>query len=190
MTIAEAQKIFGLDNTATPEFIVETIESKLFTLKQEVLQKFMVPSLLKNKLVILKQLSEAENLLDTENSHPVENQHSWTSQPADKVDFLEQYEQRLSQIKLDVMNSQNFSTFTAATESLILCQEYFMVLFKLFFSDHYEALPEEVNTREIIDTGQLLVHIKTPNEKKDFSWAIEKELARIDKIQRLKTTPN
>lgn len=186
MTITEAQKIFGLDNSASQESILETIESKLFTLKQEILQKYMVPSLLKYKLALLRQLSEAENLIDPGNSHAIDTQHPWTTQPDDRVDFLEQYEQRLSQIKLDVMNSQNFSTFTAATESLILCQEYFMVLFKLFFSDHYEALPEEVNTREIIDTGRLLVFIKNPDEKTDMSWAIEKELARIDKIQRLK----
>jgi len=186
MTIEEAQKIFGLENTATPEIIIETIESKLFTLKQEVMQKYMVPSLLKNKMSSLSHLSRAENLLNTMNSHSIDIQHRWTSQPLDKVDFLEQYEQKSSQIKLDVMNSQNFSTFTEATESLILCQEYFMILFKLFFSDHYEALHEEVNTRELIDTGQLLFHIKNPDEKKDFSWAIEKELARIDKIQRLK----
>lgn len=186
MEVKEALRLFNLNGDEQQEVIAENIESELFRIKQEAIQKYMVPGLLKNKLTQWKLLAEAEQSLVPDQNYDSGSQHSWTSQPNDKIDFLEQYEQRLSQIKLDVMNAAHHAAFVAAAENLILCQEYFMVLFKLFFSDHYEALPEEVNTREIIDTGQLLVFLKSPETSKDQSWSIEKELARIDKIQSLK----
>jgi hypothetical protein len=53
------------------------------------------------------------------------------------------------------------------------------------FSEHYSALPEEVNTRDMIDTGKLILQLKAGNPDDKMAWEIEKELARISKIQQL-----
>lgn len=71
-------------------------------------------------------------------------------------------------------------------QALILTQEYYMVLFRMLYNEFSEALPEEVNTREMIDTGKLLLalHLGTLDER--TVWDIEKgEIARIEKIQEL-----
>lgn len=184
MTKAEALRIFGVTEEYDREQLTEHIENKMFELKKECMQKYMVPSLIKNKIRIVEEFIEAESTLN-DVQHEVPALEAWKEQPTDKIQFLEQYERHISKLRLSVMNAPDFVQLKSTLQSLILCQEYFMVLFRLFFSDHYEALPEEVNTREIIDTGQLLHNLKAEDSGKDMSWAIEKELARIDKIQRL-----
>jgi hypothetical protein len=44
-------------------------------------------------------------------------------------------------------------------------------------------LPEEVNSREMLDTGKLLVALKNDQVDNKMSWAIEREISRIKKIQ-------
>jgi len=68
---------------------------------------------------------------------------------------------------------------------IILSQEYYMALFKMLFNEYAEALPEEVKSREIIDTGKLLQALKTNQVDNKIVWAIEREITRIDRITRL-----
>jgi hypothetical protein len=60
-----------------------------------------------------------------------------------------------------------------------------MLRFTEFFSEYSEALPEEVNSREIIDTGKLLLTLKQNQIDNKMSWAIEREISRIKKIRAL-----
>jgi hypothetical protein len=58
-----------------------------------------------------------------------------------------------------------------------------MQLFIDVFSEYSEALPEEVNSREIIDTGKLLLALKQKQIDNKMSWAIEREISRIKKLR-------
>jgi hypothetical protein len=55
----------------------------------------------------------------------------------------------------------------------------------MLFNEYAEALPEEVKSREIIDTGKLLQALKTNQVDNKIVWAIEREITRIDRITRL-----
>jgi hypothetical protein len=179
---------FGLLPAANAEEIENAIEEKLFSLKQEVLQKYMVPVLLNKKLQQIQDLMLAEFVLNKtmtqnhETSPPV-----WSDNPDNKIVLLEQYEKQISALKLALMESRTFHQVHKIIQSFILCQEYYMVLFRILFNEYAEALPEEVNTREMIDTGKLLVALKSGEPDNKQTWEIEREIARIDKIKNLKS---
>lgn len=180
---------FGLTPNASAEEIENAIEEKLFALKQEVLQKYTVPVLLNKKLQQLQDLMIAEFVLNEtitqnhETAPPV-----WSDNPDNRIVLLEQYEKQISALKLALMESKTFHQVHKIIQTLILSQEYYMVLFRILFNEYAEALPEEVNTREMIDTGKLLQALKAGEPDNRQTWEIEREIARIDKIRNLKTT--
>jgi hypothetical protein len=99
--------------------------------------------------------------------------------------MISQYEEQISHLKLEVMNSRTFHQLHRVMKALVLAQEYYMVLFRMLFNEFSEALPEEVNTREMIDTGKLLLALKSGQLEERMIWDIEREIARIEKIQML-----
>jgi hypothetical protein len=97
--------------------------------------------------------------------------------------MLESYESALSNLKLAVMNSASFNHLSKTLNALIDLQENYMHRFLMLFKEYSEALPEEVNSREMLDTGKLLVALKNDQVDNKMSWAIEREISRIKKIQ-------
>jgi len=181
----EARKLFGLDEKADMEETINAIEERLLQLKNEVLQKYMVPTLLRNKVQMITQYSLAEQELKGEDVKDYDIQ-SWSGKPTDRITFIEEYESHISRLKLEMMNGASFSHLKKLVESLALTQDYYMVLFRMLFNEFSEALPEEVNTRQIIDTGKLLLALRNGNLDNKQTWEIELEIARIDKLQKLK----
>jgi hypothetical protein len=187
MEKAEALKIFDLTSSAEKEDVLNAIEENLFQLKKEILQKYMVPALLQKKLQQIQELMIAEYVLHSElasNEEP--SPLPWTENPTDRIVLLEQYEKQISMLKLSLMDSKSFHQVHKIILALILTQEYYMVLFRILFNEFSEALPEEVNTREMIDTGKLLTALKAGELDNKQTWEIEREIARIDKIRNLK----
>jgi hypothetical protein len=83
------------------------------------------------------------------------------------------------------MNASGYRQLMDVIAELIDLQEAYMELFKEQFNEYSEALPEEVNTRDMIDTGVLLQGLKAGDLHAHMIWNIERELARISKIQKL-----
>jgi hypothetical protein len=189
MERSEALHHFGLTTAASAEDIEQAIEEKLFALKNEILQKYMVPVLLSKKLQQIQGFMIAEYVLNSaltanlESAPPV-----WSDNPNDRIILLEQYEKQISILKLALMESKTFHQIHRIIQSFIISQEYYMVLFRILFNEFAEALPEEVNTREMIDTGKLLQALKAGEPDNRLTWEIEKEIARIDKLRSLKTS--
>jgi hypothetical protein len=181
-------ELLGLNNDDDRETVAERLEEMRFALKNEVLQKYMVPMLLRKKDPQIEEYMQAEalvlgsSLLDA--ASPPE---SWNSLPKDRIAFLEQYESRLSELKLRVMQACSFTELKGVVDALVVTQEYYMALFKLLFNEFAEALPEEVNSREIIDTGKLLQVLRQGEIDNKTAWAIEREITRIDRIHGLKS---
>lgn len=181
-----ALKLFEILPASTSDEIISAIEDKLFAMKNEVLLKYMVPKLLNKKTDQLALIIAAEAQLNPIVLKPKpHDNYAWTNQPENRIEFLEQYESNLSALKLGVMNCISFQELNDLIRSLILTQEYYMVLFKIMFNEFSEALPEEVNTRDMIDTGKLLLSMKNGDPDDKQTWEIEREIARIEKIQRL-----
>jgi len=158
-------------------------EEKLFEWKQDILQKYMVPSLLRSKQKIVGQLIAAEQALSITDA----NEHFQLEEPllsdSGKIDFLESYESELSSLKLQLMNSTSFKQLEGVLSRIIDLQEKYMLRFTQLFNEYSEALPEEVNSREIIDTGKLLLALKQNQIDNKMGWAIEREISRIKKLR-------
>jgi hypothetical protein len=173
--------LLNVSADASTEQWQEIYESKIFEARNDMLQKFAVPSLIRKKNKSLEALVHAEN----ESSYSTHETPFSSSALADKIEFLERYEEKMSELRLALTAADSFTKLSKIAASLALQQDYYMMLFTLYFSEHYRALPEEVNTRDMIDTGKLILQLKAGNPDDKMSWEIEKELARIQKIHQL-----
>jgi len=172
-----------LDEQADTEMIQTAMEEKLLAAKKEILTLLPVPSLIKKRQLNLSMWIDAETITSASSSEG--NQIARESQidkAQDRIAFLESYEQLMSVIKLEVMNSASFKGLSEVISEALRLQTAYMTGFKKFFSEYTEALPEETKSREMIDTGKLLNAIKSNNITSDITWEIEKELARITKL--------
>lgn len=175
------QTLLHLPSDCSTEQLQEAYEQKLFDARQDFLQKFSVPSLIRKKIKVLEPFVQLESTLDPQTNEVPFGSVAMT----DRVGFLEMYEAKMSELRLALTSAQSFTALCHAAASLALQQDYYMVIFMMHFSEHYNALPEEVNTRDMIDTGKLIVQLKAGNPDDKMSWEIEKELARIHKIHQL-----
>ena len=185
MNLEDAKNIFGISPELGSDEIRDVIEQKLFEHKNDVLQKYAVPTLLLKKLKLLTPLADAEEVILGKQSNSDFASHELTGPYFTQTLFLEAYEMSISDVKLRIMNVPNFRLLCDATVELSDLQEIYMEMFKEQFNEYSEALPEEVNTRDIIDTGTLLQGLKAGELHAHMIWNIERELARISKIQKL-----
>jgi hypothetical protein len=185
MNLEEAKNIFGISPEKGLEEIKDFIEQKLFEQKNDVLQKYAVPTLLLKKLKLLNPMAEAEEVILGKTATLDFTSHELTGPYFTQTLFLEAYEKNISDLKLRLMNVSSFHALCDATAELSDLQEIYMEMFKEQFNEYSEALPEEVNTRDIIDSGTLLHGLKAGELHAHMIWNIERELARISKIQKL-----
>lgn len=186
MEKSDALNKYGLTDYSDPDEIRSKLDETLHSFKVEVLQKYMVPALLVKKIQLIQDHMLSEYLLLNGEIITGNKINQWSDNPVDRVDFIEQYEKQISHLKLELMHCDSFHQLLQVVQAFIITQEYYMVIFRMLFNEFSEALPEEVNTRELIDTGKLLVALKKGELENKLTWEIELELARIDKIQRLK----
>jgi hypothetical protein len=175
--------LMGIESSHDFDDFVNRHEEKLFEWKQDVLQKLMVPALIRKKLSPLSQLVVAEDTLSLASSNNEPSTDLPELSSSNKIDFLETYESKLSSLKLQLMNTASFRGLEQILQAIIDWQELYMQRFLLLFSEYSEALPEEVNSREIIDTGKLLMALKQEQLDNKVIWSIEREISRIKKIR-------
>lgn len=172
-----------LDERADTEMIQTAMEEKLLAAKKEILTLLPVPSLIKKRQLNLSIWIDAELSIGMNSQETNQSTNEIDIDKAqDKIEFLESYEQRMSVVKLKLMNASSFKHLSNTISNALRLQADYMTGFKKFFSEYTEALPEETKSREMIDTGKLLNAIKNENITSDIAWEIEKELARIAKL--------
>ena len=185
MNREDALNIFRLNPNIDEESVLEALESDLFETKKDILLKYMVPVLLQKKQRELQDKVVAEHVL-----HPSAVDQSappiWNNAYQDRIAFLEDYEAKMSELKTSLMQARSYRVVFPIVQRIILTQEYYMVLFRILFNEFSEALPEEVNSREIIDTGKLLLALKNEPLTESITWSIEREIGRIDRIRALR----
>ena len=173
----------GIESSHDFDEFVNRHEEKLFEWKQDLLQKYMVPSLLRSKQKMLSQLISAEQSLSLNDTKEQPNIAMPLLAKAGKIELLESYESGLSHLKLLLMNVVSFKQLEQVLSVLTEWQEQYMLRFTELFKEYSEALPEEVNSREIIDTGKLLLALKQNQIDNKMGWAIEREISRIKKLR-------
>jgi hypothetical protein len=183
ITKQKAMALMGIESTHDSDEFINRHEEKLFEWKQDTLQKYMVPSLLRSKQKIISQMIAAEQALSLVKEEAQLSIELPRLSHTDKIDLLESYESGLSSLKLMLMQLTSFSKLEQITLALIDWQESYMLRFTELFNEFSEALPEEVNSREMIDTGKLLLALKQNQIDNKMSWAIEREISRIRKIR-------
>ena len=183
ITKQKAMALMGIESSHNFEEFENQHEQKLFEWKQELLQKYMVPSLIRSKLKPIADFIRAEQVLEINEASKEYSAPSFQFSDDDRIGMLESYESALSNLKLAVMNSASFNHLSKTLNALIDLQENYMHRFLMLFKEYSEALPEEVNSREMLDTGKLLVALKNDQVDNKMSWAIEREISRIKKIQ-------
>jgi hypothetical protein len=182
-TKQKAMALMGIESSHDFDEFVNRHEEKLFEWKQDVLQKYMVPSLLRGKAKTLSQLIAAEQALSITQGELTAPSDISKLANSGKIELLESYESGLSELKLRLMHCSSFKQLEAVLVALIEWQESYMHQFIDLFSEYSEALPEEVNSREIIDTGKLLLALKQNQVDNKMCWAIEREISRIKKLR-------
>lgn len=185
ITKQKAMALMGIESSHDHEDFVNQHEQKLFQWKQEIMQKYVVPTLLRNKQKAINDLTQAEQILEIKEASDGSYTQSLVISSENRIGMLESYETALSNLKLAIMNSASFNQLSKAMNDLTELQEKYMQHFLLLFMEYSEALPEEVNSREMIDTGKLLIALKNNQVDNKLSWAIEREISRIKKIQGL-----
>lgn len=173
--------LLQLPSDCGTELLQEAYEQKLFDARQDLLQKFAVPSLIRKKIKSLEPFVMLEQPAgSTQTEAPF-----GSAAMSNRIEFLEMYEKKMSELRLAIAQATSFAELCHVASSLALQQDYYMIIFAMHFSEHYKALPEEVNTRDMIDTGKLIMQLKAGNPDDKMAWEIEKELARIHKIHQL-----
>lgn len=178
----EALQMLGLGADADEEQIRDAHEQKLFEHKNDLLQKFMVPTLLLKRVKLLEQFVLVEGALAIVEEVAFDFSHDLSGNYHTQTLFLEAYERNGSDLKLYTMNISSFDALLLCAFEFVDLQEVYMAVFKEQFNEYSEALPEEVNTRDMIDTGTLLQGLKAGVLDANMIWNIERELARISKI--------
>jgi hypothetical protein len=185
MNLEDAKSLLGIAPDLVLDEIKDALEQKLFEHKNDVLLKYSVPTLLHKKLKQISPLADAEDLILGLNDTPDFQSHELIGPYFTQTLFLEAYEKNISNLKLVLMNVTRFRSLTDVMIELADLQEVYMEIFKEQFNEYSEALPEEVNTRDMIDSGNLLKGLKAGELDARMIWNIERELARISKIHKL-----
>lgn len=182
MTRAEALEILQLTPQADADDIEDALDNQLFAMRKEAMTKYMVPQLL-DKLVrradLLAECSEV--MLGA----------PWIPSPAaelselsteNEIAFFQDFEKRESEMKLQLNSVKNAFQLKRALLAMQNHQRSYMNQFIAVFSGYKEELESPTNSREVLDTGKLLLLMKQGNGKEEVRQLIAKELSRVSQL--------
>lgn len=183
MTRAEAIDFLEIENDFQTTDIFDSVDEKLFQLKNESLQKMAVPALLKKRVQDCKKINQALSALGLEES-ATEQTFGTTFTSTEPISFLEEYERAISAAKLALFNAKSASQLAFTLENIIQLQGNFN---REFISIMREFGPFElldIPSREATDTGVLLRELKSGNTE-NIKLLVQREAGRLLKIASL-----
>lgn len=183
MTKEEALQFFGLERDFQPIELLDLVDEHLFTIKNEVLQKINIPTLIKKRKEKCLQVLEAQTALQMNEDVSLPQFESLGSFE-DKIAFLEKYERILSSIKLSIFNAKYAQVLIAAIEALENLQVNYSTEFAKLFNQ-IKPSEENIAAADAIDTGVLLRALKSEKESELAHQLIGNELARLIKLNSL-----
>jgi hypothetical protein len=181
MNEREALDWLGFSNRPQDdEDLLEALDEQLFLVRKESIAKFMVPALLHKQVRITRQLIAVRSiLLKAEGFLPVPNEHSEGWSPNNWLEFLSGYERTRANAMLHVANARTPSAMLSALEFLLSVQTSYEQSFLELSKDIATNGVGQVNSREVLDTGQVLHRIKISGDLADVQPLLQKERLRI-----------
>ncbi len=179
MTKEEALHYFELDKDFQALELLDLVDEKLFVLKNEVLQKLAVPSLL------VKRLKESDKILTATTALQMNEEveipkFTEVAFPLTPIEFLEYYERELSTVKLIIFHAKYPQVLSAGIQQLISLQEGYVKNFNAVFGK-YGVSESEVSAQQAMDSGPVLRALKA-NQDAEVTDIIQTEAARVRKL--------
>ena len=179
MTKEEALHYFELDKDFQALDLLDLVDEKLFVLKNEVLQKLAVPSLLTKRLKESDKILTATTALQMNEEVEIPK-FTEVVFPLSPIDFLEYYERELSTVKLIIFHAKYPQVLSAGIQQLISLQEGYLKNFEVVFGK-YGATDTEVSAQQMMDSGPVLRALKG-NQDEEVTPIIQTEAARVRKL--------
>ncbi len=182
MTRAEALEILQLPPQADSDEIEDALDDQLFAMRKEAMSKYVVPQLL-NKLVrradLLAECSEVMLGAPWIPLPAVQFSHLST---ASEVAFFQDFEKRESELKLQLNSAKNAFQFKRALQAMQEHQRLYMIQFVAVFSKYKKDIESPTNSRDVIDTGKLLLLLKQGNNHEEIERMLAQELSRVSQL--------
>jgi hypothetical protein len=184
MTKKEAIQFLELENDNQVTDIFDSVDEKLFLIKNESLQKLAVPNLLKKRISDCTRITEALIALNLEEKSSNSTFEKFTFE-VDQITFLENYERCISAAKLSIFNARNSNNLKEALEAAFEIQTIFNAQFPEVFSSFGPFEVMDIPSREATDTGVLLRGLKSAENSDELKSLIQREAGRLLKIASL-----
>lgn len=183
MTKEQALHFFEIDSDFQSIELLDIIDEMLFNLKNEVLQKMHVPQLLIKRKQQCEKIIEAQTALQMI-ENPIIPTFKNLNTHFNPIDFLEEYEHLLSALKLSIFNAKYPQTLLAGIDACIELQQNYGRQFPVLFSE-FKRVETEIASQSVLETGILLRNLKSNSNIEETKNLIEKELARLYKLDNL-----
>lgn len=191
MTKQEALHYFEVSEDFQQMELLDLMDEKLFHLKNEILQKINVPSLLEKRKKECERMLEALEALNMKEEIKAPVFH-FSPLPSDAIAFLEHYESQISAAKLIAFHAKTPQELIASIEFLVTIQEHYLSTFVEVFSMYgpFEENPS-VSVQSTFESGEVLRKLKSPESHSESALLetkqlIQKEASRIIKLNGLK----
>jgi hypothetical protein len=185
MTREEALETLELKEGYEEDDYLDAIDLALFQVKKEILEVIAIPPLLNKKVVQVKNILASFSALSRAEYLKPEAIAEATLNPSGNLDFLRDYESQLALAKLRLSSAKNPITCLVAVESIVSVQNQYFELFPIIFSKFAPAAMD-VNSRETLDTGQLIYLLQQNNSTENAGNLIARELKRIQTLEGIK----
>lgn len=181
MNERDALEWLGLaDRPQDEEEILEALDEQLFIVRKEALAKYMVPALLNKQIRVAKHLSDARSLLlkaeaivDPPNEHSVQwSFNSW-------LEFLTGYEKARAEAFLFLTRSRTPASLLMALQHVLYVQVFYQDAFLDLSKDLDISEIDTVNSREILDSGSIILRLKQGVDLALLADVLGKERRRI-----------
>lgn len=183
MTRDEAIAFLEIDNDFQTTDIFDSVDEKLFQLKNETLQKMAVPSLLKKRVQDCQKINEALKALGLEETS-TEQTFGISLTASTPIAFLEDYERAISAAKLALFNARSAPQLASVLQNIISLQQNFNAQFITVMDPFGPFEPLDIPSRETTDTGVILRVLKGENSE-EAKALIQREAGRLLKIASL-----
>lgn len=191
MTKQEALLYFEVSEDFQQMELLDLMDEKLFHLKNEVLQKINVPSLLEKRKKECERMLEALEALNMKEDTKAAVFH-FSPLPSDAIAFLEHYESQISAAKLIAFHAKTPQELIASIEFLITIQEHYLSTFVQVFSAFgpFEE-NQSISVQTTFESGEVLRKLKSPESHSEavlseITQLIQSEASRVLKLNGLK----
>ncbi len=184
MTYEEALSFFDIQSDFQSIELFDVIDEKLFLIKNEVLQKYSVPSLLNKREKECQRIISAQKALSMLESPDLPSfpEIVFTKEP---LPFLETYERMLSIAKLQIYNAKHAQTLASGIRFLADLQTSYHALFLEVMKAFESSEHLEIAASFIWDSGPVVRDLKAKKLSEESIALIRKEGARIKKLSEL-----